>query len=107
MHIINFPKKFIDAYLCHCRGTSLIRNRHPVGPYSSPMPRVLRGFRGVGHFLISEVPLYGGKPQGGALLIISEVIRFRSRQSVLSVPDWPIILSGVIYFYSNTMQALH
>ena len=26
-----------------CRGTSLIRNSPPVGPYSSRMPRVLGG----------------------------------------------------------------
>ena len=25
-----------------CRGTSLIRNRHPVGPYSRTMPRLVR-----------------------------------------------------------------
>ena len=25
------------------RGTSLIRNRAPLGPYSRPMPRALRG----------------------------------------------------------------
>ena len=41
------------------RGTSLIRNRPPVGPYSSPMPRTLRGSQGGGCFLMSEVPMYG------------------------------------------------
>ena len=34
------------------RGTSLIKNTSPVGPYSSPMLRVLEGSsRGVGVFL--------------------------------------------------------
>ena len=40
------------------RGTSLIRNTPPVGPYSSRMPRVLGGSQGGGLFLMSEVPLY-------------------------------------------------
>ena len=40
-------------------GTSLIRNRHPLGPYGRIMPRALRGSWGGGHFLMSEVPLYG------------------------------------------------
>ena len=35
------------------RGTSLIRNNPPVGPYSSPMV-ILGGWV----FLVSEVPLY-------------------------------------------------
>jgi hypothetical protein len=39
------------------RGASLIRNSFPVGPYNRPMPRVLGGFKGVGRFLMSEVPL--------------------------------------------------
>ena len=30
-------------FACTYRGTSLIRNRHPVGPYSGTMPRALWG----------------------------------------------------------------
>jgi hypothetical protein len=33
------------------RGTSLIRNRHPVGPYSRTLPRLLSRSRGGGGFL--------------------------------------------------------
>ena len=40
------------------RGTSLIRNRPPLGPYSRSMPRVLQWSYGVGQFLMREVPLY-------------------------------------------------
>ena len=36
--------------------TSLIRNRHPVGPYSRAIPRVLGGSYGGAHFLMDEVP---------------------------------------------------
>ena len=43
------------------RGTSLIRNRHPVGPYSMTMPRGLGWSYGGGRFLMSEVPLYGAQ----------------------------------------------
>ena len=40
------------------RGTSLIRNRHPLGPYRRPLPRVLvGGSYGDGRFLMGEVPL--------------------------------------------------
>ncbi|KAJ1473209.1 hypothetical protein T484DRAFT_3365307 [Baffinella frigidus] len=39
------------------RGTSLMRNRLPVGPYSRTMPRVLWWSWGGGQFLMSEVPL--------------------------------------------------
>ena len=39
------------------RGTSLIINHLPLGPYRSLMPRVLGGFKGGGRFLMSEVPL--------------------------------------------------
>ena len=45
------------------RGTSLTRKRTPLGPYRRPMPRVLGGSEGVGRFLMSKVPLYGG-PMG-------------------------------------------
>ena len=40
------------------RVTSLIRNRAPLGPYISPMPRDLWWFLGMGVFLMSEVPMY-------------------------------------------------
>ena len=40
------------------RGTSLIRNSAPLGPYSRPMPRALWwSYGGVGAFM-SEVPLH-------------------------------------------------
>ena len=39
------------------KATSLVRNRHPIGSYRRPMPRILRGSQGGEHFLISEVPL--------------------------------------------------
>ena len=39
------------------RGTSLIRKRLLLGPYSRTMPRVLGGSKGVGRFLMGEVPL--------------------------------------------------
>jgi len=34
-----YPADTTSWRVC-CRGTSLIRNRHPLGPYSRPMPRV-------------------------------------------------------------------
>ena len=40
------------------RGTSIIRNNAPLGPYSRNMPRALRRPQGGGLFLMSEVPLY-------------------------------------------------
>ena len=39
------------------RGTSLMRKRTPLGPYSRTMPRALWGYEGVGRFLMSEVLL--------------------------------------------------
>ena len=39
-------------------GTSLRRNRIPLGSYSSTMPRALRWPQGGVLFLMSEVPLY-------------------------------------------------
>ena len=39
-----------------CRGTSLIRNNLPVGPYSRPMPRALMWSSGVGVFLWARYP---------------------------------------------------
>ena len=40
------------------RGTSLIRNCAPLGPYSRIMPRALWWPSGGGRFIMSEVPLY-------------------------------------------------
>ena len=40
-----------------CRGTSLIRNRHPVGSCSRTVPRLLWLSYGGGRFFMSEVPL--------------------------------------------------
>ena len=42
------------------RGTSLIRNSLPLGPYRRPVPRVLGGAWGGGRFLVSEAPLCTG-----------------------------------------------
>jgi len=39
------------------RGTSLIRNRTPLGPYRRPMPRFLGGSKEGGRFSMGEVPL--------------------------------------------------
>ena len=41
------------------RGTSLIKELTPLGPFCRPMPQVLGGSEGSGRFLISEAPLYG------------------------------------------------
>ena len=40
------------------RGTSLMRNSFPLGPYSRPMPGALCWFTGGWVFLMSEVPLF-------------------------------------------------
>ena len=45
------------------RGTSLIRNSAPLGPYSRTMPRALWWSYGGGRFLMSEVPLYRASAQ--------------------------------------------
>ena len=42
----------------HYRGTSLRRKRLPLGPHSTPMPRVLVRSQGGERFLMGEVPLY-------------------------------------------------
>ena len=42
------------------RGTSITRNRYPLGTYCRPIPRVRGGSYGSGRVLISEVPLYAG-----------------------------------------------
>jgi hypothetical protein len=39
------------------RGTSLIRKRNPLEPYSQPMPRDLGKFWGSWRLLVGEVPL--------------------------------------------------
>jgi len=49
------------------RGTSLIRNSAPLGPYSRNMPRALWWSWGGGLFLMSEVPLYAYLVDGGNL----------------------------------------
>jgi len=41
----------------HYRGTSLIKNIPPAGPYSRNMPRALRWASGEGQFLMSKVTL--------------------------------------------------
>ena len=38
-------------------GVPRIMNRHPVGPYSRAMPRVIGVSRGAGRFVMGEVPL--------------------------------------------------
>ena len=43
------------------RGTSLVRNRTPLGPYRRPMPRVLGGPGGVGAFLWARYPCMGNR----------------------------------------------
>ena len=43
-----------QGYLVHDKRT-------PLGPCRRPVPRVLRGSRGGGLFLMSEVPLYWGR----------------------------------------------
>ena len=50
------------------RGTSLIRNRTPLGPYRRPMLRVLGGSEGDGCFLMGEVPLYKRRDNADASL---------------------------------------
>ena len=45
------------------RGTSLIGNRHPVGPYIRTTPRLLWQSCGRVRFLMSEVPLYKASPR--------------------------------------------
>ena len=63
------PKPLVDPDFCalrtwdlaaciRYRGTSLIRNCAPLGPYSRTMPRVLGGSLGGGRFLMSQIPLY-------------------------------------------------
>ena len=46
-----------SARLARYRGTSLMRNNRPAGPYSSPMPRTYGGSEEGWVFLMSEVPL--------------------------------------------------
>ena len=50
--------KIFEQKYVYYRGTSLIRKRHPVGPYSRAMPRDLWGSQGGLRFLMSEVTLY-------------------------------------------------
>ena len=85
------------------RGTSLIRNRNPVRPYSRTMPRLLWRSWGGGRFLMSEVLLYHAfaarvcdewcvfcqqtNRLGRALLFVSEI----GHAFVVSVRDGPCI----------------
>ena len=39
------------------KGTLLTKTRTPLGPYLTPMPRVLGGSYGGGRFIMDEVPL--------------------------------------------------
>ena len=52
-----FPTSMCILGVAGCRGTSLIRNRHPIGPYRRTMPRLVWRSLGGGRFLMSEVPL--------------------------------------------------
>ena len=61
------PSHFFTARIAHTpatlrrsahRGTSPIRKRHPLGPYTKTMPRDIWWPQGGGRFLMSEVPLY-------------------------------------------------
>ena len=45
------------------RGTSLIRNTSPVGPYSSPLPRDLWGSLGAAAASYEQVSLYAPPPR--------------------------------------------
>ena len=49
-------------------GTSLIRNRLLLGPYSSPVPKGLAWSQGGARFLMSEVFLYPKWPVGSYVL---------------------------------------
>ena len=44
--------------ISHYRGTPLTRKCSPLGPFGRPMPRVLGGSLGGGHFHMGETPLY-------------------------------------------------
>ena len=46
----------------HYRGTSLARNRTPLGLCRRPMPGVLGGSHGGGRFLMGDVPMFGKPP---------------------------------------------
>ena len=64
-----------DGFRVRYRGTSLISNSPPLGPYSRTMPRALWWSWGGGVFLMNEVPLHGTQR-------LTESILFRS-QSIL------------------------
>ena len=42
-HFLGRLRSLFSAWTLTCRGTSLTRERTPLGPYRSPMPRVLGG----------------------------------------------------------------
>ena len=54
------------------RGTSLTRKLTTLGPYPRPMPRVLGGSWGGGHFLLGEVALYSCTRFLGSQLCVCE-----------------------------------
>jgi len=92
------------------RGTSLIRKRTPLGPYSRPMPRVLGGSYGGEHFLMSEVPLYATPPRPGS----AEQVCFEriwrhvcNSAEARSIKHHARALEGVNPFKSVSGHALH
>ena len=50
------PGRLRKGDLPEYNGTSLTRKRTPLGPYRRTEPRALWGSKGVGRFLVSEVP---------------------------------------------------
>ena len=62
------------------RGTSLTKQRTPLGPYRRLMPRVLRGSEGGGRFLMGEVPLNAGDDIEDPVLL--ERVRARARLGI-------------------------
>ena len=55
------------------RGTSLIRKRTALGPYSRTMPRVLGGPRGVSFLLWARYPCTSLIRSRGVRLLVSDV----------------------------------
>ena len=66
------------------RGTSLIRNRRRLGPYSRTMPRARWGSEGCVRFLMSEVPLYRPVTPCGPLLRWARLRRTEPQQGYLA-----------------------
>ena len=55
--VVDDPRRVAGPYLQTYMGTSLIKKRTLLGPYSGPVPRALWGSQGGGRFLRSKVPL--------------------------------------------------